>query len=202
MKEHPILFTGEMVRAVLDNRKTQTRRTAGLVYVNNDPGAWVLVMQGALLGRYAATFEHRETGERHTAFCPYGVAGDQLWVRETFDDMHGMTLYRANPEDEAIFPPCTTGKCRWKPSIFMPRALSRIQLDLVAVRCEQVRNVSHTDALAEGVPDIDQGGNLISGSYAVTNFANLWEKINGGKRGMGWARNPWAWALTFKKVQP
>lgn len=199
MKEHPILFTGEMVRAVLDNRKTQTRRTAGLAYVNNDPGAWVLVMQGALLGRYAATFELRETGERHTAFCPYGVAGDQLWVRETFDDMHGMTLYRANPEDEAIFPPCTTGKCRWKPSIFMPRALSRIQLDLVAVRCERVQEISEADAWAEGVaPAVSV---IIPHDAARRSFSGLWNQIN-EPRGYGWARNPWVWALTFRKVQP
>ena len=123
MKERPILFSGPMVQAILANRKTQTRRTAGLNYVNLQPGAWRMTGQGKLLGRWAATFERIDTGELHTAFCPYGQPGDRLWGRETFDDMHGITLYRANPEDAAIFPPCTSGKCRWKPSIHLISAI-------------------------------------------------------------------------------
>lgn len=191
VKERPILFTGEMVRAVLDERKTQTRRTPGLDAVNAEPDAWRLVGHGALLGRYSATFERIGTAERITAFCPYGQAGDQLWVRETWARHFGPLLYRAD------FGPGSYeyGAKGWTPSIHMPRAVSRIILDVVGVRIERAQSISEADAWAEGVkPDVSV---IIPHNAARKTFARLWDAIN-GKRGMGWAKNPWVWAVEFK----
>ena len=160
MKEHPILFTGEMVRAILDGRKTQTRR----------------VMKS----------------ER----CPYGVPGDRLWVRETFSTHMRITDPYYLPPD---YPDEAMGAWYWadgqpdcgdwikpKPSIFMPRWASRITLEVVAVRREQLQAISEEDARAEG---------LISRQV----FREGWDRIN-AKRGYGWEVNPLVRVVTFRRL--
>lgn len=197
MKERPILFSGPMVQAILANRKTQTRRTAGLNYVNLYPADWRLVGQGKLLGRWAATFERIDTGELYTAFCPYGQPGDRLWGRETWGMHFGKLLYRADFGPQSY----EYDAKGWKPSIHMPRALSRLLFDLQGVRCERVQGITEADAIAEGAcadpercaPYYQERG------VHRRKFETLWDKIN-GKRGMGWDHNPWVWALTIPQI--
>ncbi len=191
MKERPILFSGEMVRAILAGLKSQTRRTAGLDYINQDPDAWRLVMHGPLLGRHSATFEHVQTAERFTAFCPYGQAGDRLWGRETWHlwgpPEHQVLAYRADYSDPESY--------TWKPSIHMPRTHARLLFDLQAVRIERVQSISEADAQAEGM----QAPGIPAATTNRAAFARLWSEIN-GKRGMGWLRNPWCWPLTIARI--
>ncbi len=193
MKERPILFSGAMVQAILADRKSQTRRTAGLAYVNRNPDDWRLDGQGKLIGRWAVTFENVETGELHTAFCPYGQPGDRLWGRETWTRHFGALLYRADFGPESY----EYGAKGWKPSIHMLRSDARLLFDLQQVRIERVQSISEADACAEGVEPY--GGMAVQGSRYRHNFARLWDEIN-GKRGMSWLRNPWCWPLTIHRV--
>ncbi len=170
MSEKPILFSGEMIRAVLDGRKTQTRR----------------VVKPQPVGLWAAPGKSR---------CPYGQPGGRLWVRETFypERSHrGPVSYRATwPRDDD---PPDGG---WKPSIFMPRWASRITLEIVSVRVEQVQDISEDDARAEGVDD----GTGQTRPLHPYWFRALWDSIN-SKRGYGWEKNPWVWVVAFRRVIP
>ncbi len=184
MKEHPILFSGEMVRAILEGRKTMTRRvakykgTGGLPPMMNE-------------------------GEEE-AWCPYGQVGDRLWVRETWRGKgyaHSFIEYRADmgcKQDVGWGHPLPVrwGDGKWKPSIHMPRWASRITLEITGVKVERVRDISMDDAWNECVP--------IEPSWpyyeAVEHFRRLWDSIN-YKRGFGWDVNPWVWAITFKVVE-
>lgn len=165
MKEHPIIFSGPMVRAILEGRKTMTRRLA----------------------------KRNKLGE---LVMPCAV-GDHLWVREAFYNgrPNYPLCYRA--DGEYMSP-------RWKPSIFMPRALSRIGLEVTAIRLERLRAISDADVLAEGV-EISPSSCLygVSGvvPFSFNNsgmaFAALWESIHGPG---SWDRNPLVWAIGFKRV--
>ena len=183
MTARPILFSGPMVRALLEGRKTQTRRAvkpqppSGHVYVGRvlcsthraDEGKWTWAVGQAAMLR-----------EAHRVSCPYGQPGDLLWVRETFGEFRENWIgYRATCGD----PPPDSGS--WKPSIFMPRWASRLTLRITDVRVQRLQDCSHADAAAEGVGDLIE--------YGV-----LWESINGPG---SWDANPWVWALTFKVIK-
>lgn len=123
MKERPILFSGEMVRAILDGRKTQTRR--------------VIKMPS-----------HKEGA--HIYNCPYGKTGDRLWVRETFGYIsHSRDKYFAYRADERII----NGTTNWKPSIHMPRIACRVMLEITDTWPEPLQDISDADCFAEGVPE-------------------------------------------------
>lgn len=178
MKEYPILFSSEMVQAILEDRKTQTRR----VIKPQPPELW------GGISEIAAMINH----------SPYGKPGDRLWVRETWtthenDKGADCLLYKADVPDPENYGP-------WRPSIFMPRWASRITLEVVGVRVQQVQDISHTDAIAEGVEDTDKApyGFAVT-SYAIANYRVLWNLIN-AKRGFGWAVNPWVWAIEFRRL--
>ena len=193
MKERPILFSGSMVRALLAGTKTQTRRVAKPV---RHPDLGNVYAPGALV------LEH-EPQHVIDRCCPYGRPGDRLWVREAF--MHepadfcweasvsipcrpAETVYRAD------FPNSQPGE-GWKPSIHMPRNLSRILLEITSVHVERLQDISEADALAEGVP---HSLNLPGGRFARENFEHLWWTINGDG---SWESNPWVWVVEFKRVQ-
>jgi hypothetical protein len=189
VKERPILFSGPMVRAILDGTKTQTRR----VVKNLNP-------------TFVAS---SPTGEQiaNSARCPYGQPGDRLWVREAFID----TRVPENPARDlgviyaADCPPGTPAgvKGGWSPSIHMPRWASRITLELTGVRVQRLQAITAQDAIDEGIPSrgIDRDGpNIASGLVYLSDFETLWDSLN-EKRGYGWDTNPWVWALTFKRVE-
>jgi hypothetical protein len=177
MSEHPILFTGEMVRAILDGRKTQTRRTVKPEHLKGSQSVHdVLHLLGPQLLAEASLY------------CPYGQAGDQLWVKETF------TLDFIGPRNVVVFRVDEPdANCKWKPSIFMRRIYSRITLEITNVRVERLHEISEEDARAEGVK-YPAGG---PESCYRMGYSWLWESINGQG---SWDKNPWVWVIEFKKL--
>jgi hypothetical protein len=196
-KERPILFSGAMVRAILDGSKTQTRRIVkvrGLDFIGgkgqeNDPAAW------------GYPYPDREGYADLTdgIACPYGKPGDRLWVRETWgisarvstdgnerrlreQDLTHL-LYRATADHDSD---------RWRPSIHMPRWASRTTLEVESVRVERLQDISEEDAKAEGVMWYQDMSN-------AEVFQTLWESINGPG---SWDANPWVWVITFKRIKP
>lgn len=170
MAERPILFSGAMVRAILEGRKSQTRRVVkgrgsrGLPEFHggrgeeNDPSAWGWFFDGPDHHGYEVLA--RGLDERHdhglvSMPCPYGEPGDRLWVRETWahDGSKAPPLYRASWQCKRDYPgvPCEHGPDRWRPPIHMPRWASRITLEVTGVRVERLCNISEEDAVAEGV---------------------------------------------------
>jgi hypothetical protein len=208
--EHPILFQADMVRAILNCRKTMTRRVIKPQPVMMDSGAWFPSSNPGdsknRTGLHYANEYHLRKG-LPIDFSPYGQPGDRLWVRETHvferyeDEPYWLYLhYRATDrtpdldyEDDEDGDP----KCKWRPSIFMPRWASRITLEIVSIRAERVQEISEEDANLEGV-------DFIPSAPAATNhrtsFAGLWDSIN-AKRGFGWDVNPWVWVIEFKRVR-
>ncbi|HIE1504200.1 TPA: hypothetical protein ACXJSP_000187 [Pseudomonas aeruginosa] len=198
MKERPILFTGPMVRAILEGRKTVTRR--------------VVSPQPDFLGSMVdpnTPFKTLDAGLHARITCPYGEPGDRLWVRETWGlqvRSYGggageFIVYRATNPD-AIYCRSSEGReypVKWKPSIHMRRHSSRILLEITAVRVERLQDISNDQAIAEGIDTHPMG---FYGNGCITAggaFLELWESINGDGR---WADNPWVWVIEFKRVAP
>lgn len=196
MKQHPILFCGEMVRAILEDRKHQTRRMHGLEDVNNDDAGRYRFLGMQWKG---AHFYDILKGI-HIWFEPKYQPGDRLWVKETFrvcDECR--TLNFAESVNEAhYYKSRLIGQCsgcdetiaKWTPSIFMPRCYSRISLEVENVRCQRVQDISEYDA-------VDDGVNLaaVEAFKARDAFGALWQSINDN-----WDANPYVFAYTFKKL--
>lgn len=178
-KSRPILFKGEMVRAILDGRKTQTRR----VIKSTQKTSWLLD------GDWSDGFIKDPDNYLHRD-CPYGKKGDFLWVRETFWESDGCYFYRADGHDDFE---------RWKPSIHMPRMASRISLRIVDIRVERVQDIGMEDIKAEGVEFSYQPLQNVFESYRIE-FESLWDSIN-AKRGYGWDENSWVWVVEFERVE-
>ena len=193
MKSRPIPFSGPMVRAIIDGRKTMTRRVVALP---RKRGAFVLEDHGDGWWPYQSDDGESSVcndGCEHPYSCPYGVPGDQLWVRETFMDLGACFLYRADANAEQERAIVAPGQ-RWKPAIHMPRAASRINLEITDVRVERLQEISEADAEAEGVAN---SLHLQGGRFANENFAHLWDMINGDG---SWDANPWVWVVEFRRV--
>lgn len=199
MKEHPIIFSGAMVRAILGGNKTQTRRV-----VNPQPweGRPMVCAPGWEGDRDAWLPEPCEVGlnsspQSARRRCPYGQPGDDgpgdlLWVREAWcggEDQGHDVYFRADWCPDHDGPPL-----KWRPSIYMPRALSRITLEVVEVRVQRLQDISEEDARAE------MGGKVAGIVTTRGHFMELWDSINA--KCAPWASNPWVWALTFKRVKP
>lgn len=219
-KERPILFSGAMVRALLAGTKTQTRRV-----VKPQPPAdkqRVAWYEPGVMGWAPPEIPSQHW---HKVRCPYGQPGDRLWVRETFiqgfpvdpltdslqqwdadgNELPKKTWYRADNSDigwtdddgwQVNVP--------WKPSIHMPRAASRIALEITSVRVERLQDISDADCVAEGCgalasaigcPMTSAPGETIPRAM----YRALWESINGSG---SWDANPWVWAVEFRKITP
>jgi hypothetical protein len=213
MKERPILFSGAMVRALLASSKTQTRRAVRLPHAN-PLGQWEPTTFGGADGGRTATGEtipeqggiwHTRTGD--SLACPYGQPGDRLWVREAWartrvaQAMAEWIVYREGDNRTDYGGP-------WKPSIHMPRAASRILLEIVSVRVERLQDISESDCWAEGTEVVDGSVDDLaiidlakrmgrSFEDAAPTYAALWESINGAG---SWDANPWVWVVEFKRV--
>jgi len=206
MKERPILFNAAMVNAILDGRKTQTRR----IIKNVDRRNWIKTPKG-----------HPGCHVVHgLKYCPYGEVGDQLWVREIhYYDIPLVNMktqpenydprdmyYRANGECCQQIPECQcfdVGKPKWRPSIFMPRWASRIQLEITDVRVELLNNISDEDVKAEGTYTLQSTDFPTKPFYRSLMepkilFEILWDSINAKKH--PWESNPWVWVVEFKQV--
>jgi len=215
MKEYPILFSGEMVRAILEGRKTQTRRVIKPQPIMMDSGTWYpsdVPGDGKnKTGLHYANENHMRKGLPFD-FCPYGQPGDRLWVRETAKlrtitatswkvssfDLHykaddGLVIFNNRAGRYAPYK-----RIGFTPSIHMPRWASRITLEIVNIRVERVQEISISDMVAEGIQDLRE---KMSGVPCVINrFQVLWNSIN-AKRGYGWETNPWCWCITFKIIE-
>ena len=215
IKEHPILFSAPMVRAILEGRKTVTRRVCK---PQPSAKAHTTCASGNPMGAWW------ETG-KDIIRCPYGKPGDRLWVRETFIDLRGTGVeHRPDPDGPiqryAYAADCRPGShsdearkdfgLKYKPSIHMPRAACRILLEITDVRVERLQDISEDQAQAEGVRLMRDGsdtwvsregpGNLVTPwPTAKEAFSDLWNSINGPH---AWAANPWVWAVSFKRVTP
>jgi hypothetical protein len=208
MTEHPILFSGEMIRAILAGTKVQTRRVAKFPGLNpvelaetksfhqDGGGNWIGWSYDAPdLAEATIKLYPTATGFK----CPYGKVGDTLWFRETWatpfssakpsnldpERFRGKIIYRAD---------ITPGDSRdshydWRPSIFMPRWASRISRVITNIRLERLQDISEEDARAEGVHHTSQGYRY---SYCM-----LWNEINSA-RGYPWAQNDWVFVLEFE----
>lgn len=225
VKEYPILFTSDMVRAILDGRKTQTRRVMKPQPEKDDSGFW----------RYAGAGWSRDDfvpvapGHPLEASCPYGRPGSELWVRETFALREPCDNKAPSEcmEDEAVWFKADnnelTGNAagRWRPSIHMPRWASRVQLTVTDIRVERVQGISIDDVWAEGVQIPTNNGNAVislTDKYTIAtymegtvseweqddffraHFAKLWDELN-ADRDQGqfaWESNPWVWVIDFE----
>lgn len=200
-----------MVRAILEGRKTQTRRVIkpqpicveecraitgsgyDLFTDPHHPGEW------RIAGPVGVVCERSGLPNGYQWKCKY-TAGMRLWVRETYltgNSVHSVT-YKADLDsaEAAGFGAKYGG---WKPSIFMPRWASRITLEVTAVRPERVQSITDSDSVAEGVgSSIDRISTNFPGKW-VNMYRELWDPIN-AKRGFPWASNPWVWVVEFKRV--
>lgn len=196
MKERPIIFDAESVRAILAGIKTQTRRVVKLrppyqMDERDDGTPWP----------YATTWSEGDAGTPWMP-CPYGAGGDRLWAREAWMQVFDTPPIYAYRAEKGLFGEDTYG--RWRSPIHMPRAASRITLRVDDVRVQRVQNIDEYDARAEGVVlgTVAQIANANSAAASVTHcgaFSRRWDAIN-AKRGYTWSSNPWVWAVTFSVV--
>ncbi|HDH1373442.1 TPA: hypothetical protein PIT97_002063 [Klebsiella quasipneumoniae subsp. similipneumoniae] len=220
MKERGVIFNGEMVRAILHGRKTQTRRI-----VKGTDGAVKFCKEWDINGEeiFVVLGEKDHTGMNPVLgalSCPFGAVGDRIWVREAFR-VHSLATnvatlaYKASERNSwteqthrvpvaVCNKPATPEK--WTPSLHMPRWASRILLEITDVRVERLNAISEEDARAEGIID---GGCLNCGEPepcgcanpepdATDAFAYLWQSIYGQE---SWNADPWVWVIEFKRVE-
>lgn len=212
MKDTPILMSGEMVLALLENRKTKTRRIIKPQPEMQDFGvggeayAFVKGKHKVYNGFIAIGINAFNKGETHN-ICPYGHVRDQLWIKETFAytdhtvNIKPGYVYRATDPDWS-----TLKGFKWTPSIFCTRKASRITLEITNVRVERLNEISEEDAAAEGVTirQVETGVEHcgikeMMPESPVDAYARLWEQING--KG-SWSANPFVWAISFKRIKP
>lgn len=222
MRERPILFNSEMVRAILDGRKTQTRRVAKI-----DLGSWLDGQADKIdesdlsfsigeghsgFGLYVSCTEYPEEGSEFFK-CPFGKPGDRLWVRETWR-RGSASWHHTKPENSEItisykaggvsgfitrpylerLPGDSKSSEGWVPSIHMPRWASRITLEIKNVRAERLNDISNEDALSEGMTPCPTGAHECQ--CQKNQFQFLWAKLYGNN-----PSNPWVWVYEFEVIK-
>lgn len=221
VKERPILFSGDMVRAIIEGRKTQTRRV-----VKIHPMAQLRDGPRIYDDRIEYGFAHPTTphGFSGCTACPYGQPGDRLWVRETWQHFgnswtgnKGVASVKYRADDKVLsfsgfghkdLPTRSwwnTGRRPWAPAIHMPRWASRITLEIVSVKVERLQEISDDDCVAdlgclESLDDPSgEPAEQITSNDVRADFRKLWDSLN-SKRGLPWSSNPWVWVIEFRKV--
>ncbi len=196
--ERPILFQTDMVRAILEGRKTQTRRE----------------IKGQPTGDESINLKdlYNHNPEYFYEICKYGKPGDLIWVRETWAGWEDLTIHKAQTFDTSMWF-TTEGRkipysdMKWKPSIHMPKVASRIWLMVEEVRVERLNDIIQKDAIAEGIfphlcpingVDVLGYKNYFHGMLPTSprlSFFSLWESIN-GKESLD--KNSWVWVVQFR----
>lgn len=219
MTEKPILFNTEMVRAILDGRKIQTRRV-----IKPQPDEKTESFRTDDQGNFYPYWDAKQSGglgiPGDLIKCPYGAPGDQIWVRETWaivDCGSRVSLSKKAwslgwPTERLQYIADNPETHYWnkRPSIFMPRWASRIQLKVKNIRVERVQDITGKDAIAEGIERewvVDKHWYKSYVSELPANFTNpinsfrsLWNSIN-ESRGFGWAVNPFCWCIEFEVMK-
>ena len=227
MRELPILMSGLLVRATLAGQKTQTRRPIKDGPDWRDGGRWTWTASSTdrkAEGCFNYSYPdpngntYADRGPEKTVFskrCPMGLAGDQLWVRETWRidnnlsrDRYPQVVYRADegfmvarnaPAGVRLGAPNPKGDI-WTPSIHMPRWACRLVLPLVSVRVERVQSISEADAIAEGLRRSDYGWTDGTTGYDTVSareaFRELWDSIYGT-----WDANPWVAVYEWGQIE-
>lgn len=229
IKERPILFSAPMVRAILDGRKTVTRRPVKGCQIPVEDASvaagerhrWMAIAQRDPrygFGAFGATEAECTKELEEFAPCPYGRAGERLWVRETWycdhdELMRGpylkpddLDVSEARDDGTLVYAadglaPYEAEQPTWKPSIHMPRWASRILLEITAVRVERLQDISRADIRAEGLqcpPEL--ASDDVSPNYRdwyPAAWKELWNSTGGD-----WDANPWVWVVEFKRVHP
>lgn len=216
MTERGMIFNGEMVRALLSGRKTQTRRI-----VKGTDGAVKFCKEWDINGEeiFVVLGEKDHTGMNPVLgaiSCPFGAVGDRIWVRETFAALEPGSYEQVKPQeghcqdlryaatDRLAKSDADIRGYKWVPSIHMPRWASRILLEITDVRVERLNSISQEDAQAEGLEltgwrptysDPDSGGEVMT---PYDNFAELWSSIYGDG---SWQANPWVWVISFERIE-
>lgn len=203
MKERGIIFNSEMVRAILDVRKTQTRRIMKPQPKTNENGDiwWPSNICQSMINIKEMMQDNDGVWAGIAGIsCPHGGVGDHLWVRETFKAgvcTESTIAYKAThkPSDleEGWYE-----EIKWTPSIHMPRRYSRITLEITNIRVERLNDISNDDAKSEGCWYGRGGGVPDKAITPSDQFPTLWEEIYGDG---SWSSNPWVWVIEFKKVE-
>jgi len=197
MKQHPILFSTPMVQAILEGRKTQTRRVVnnipdGSQYLKEYPAHNAMDMYPFLKPDELQKPDNEKNAT--VISCPFGKIGDRIWVRETWKpELVDCAGKAASYYYLADNPDAKSTSIKFKPSIHMPKAAARIWLEITEVKVELVQNISNEDVIAEGVK-ADIATDHPRGVH-YTAFSDLWIKINGNG---SWISNPWVWVIKFK----
>jgi len=197
MKERPIIFSTPMVKAILEGRKTMTRR----VFMVTDPmgkRCAITSPDEEILTFADGTFHYRSTGGLSGPYsCPYGIPGDRLWVRETWAEIAYPCNYIKYKADD----PHPSGDWgAWKSSRFMPKKYARIWLEVTGVRNERLQEITEEDAKAEG---IGPSPSIASDRYWPTcrdKYQELWDSLHAKTRHHWMDANPFVYVLTFKRV--
>ncbi len=205
MSEKPILFSGPMIRALLDGRKTQTRRVVkpqptverGMLWLKDG-------MERVAVGVDAAK---KQLMGMAGFCCPHGQAGSLLWVKETWATIPGYNVLRPRQLSRDIEIIYRAGhpddKWRWRPSIFMPRWASRLMLRIESVRVERLQEMTFDDWVADFCPSYVEQEKARQTFHGWDNQRTMaeafWDSIN-GKR-CPWESNPWVWVISFLRVR-
>ena len=224
----PIIFNTEMVQAILDGRKTQTRRIIKNIPANTHRfDAEAGLEWSAHWGKSGEDYNGKAWFADYSKIVkPKYIADDVLWVRETwrstdfeyhdgkwtasiqYKDLNkGPRVSWWDNTDVGEPDDCIYSKTGWRPSIHMPREAARLFLRVTDVRVERINQITNNDILREGVRSescnicVHDGGSGCEHCFAILNpFRKLWDSIN-TKRGYGWDTNPWVWVYTFERIE-
>jgi len=206
-KSRPIIMSGDSVRAILENRKSQTRRV-----MKPQPPEWVRCWNGTNDACTKHVFCERDADDDCMGHwpeydtdkgvkCPFGAPGDRLWVREA---------WKPHWTDIVIYKACNDEPHVWKNPMFMPRKYSRLTLEIMNVRCERVQEINNVDAILEGIEIVAFSEDETFYSSKPNSrlheeprnaYADMWNEINGKRKGCSWADNPFTWVIEFKKIE-
>lgn len=222
MKERGMIFNGEMVRALLDGRKTQTRRAVSdrhlhMIDVASQAGECYPLDSGT---------DHSNSQSYYREWCPFGTVGDRIWARETFATLEPGSYEPVKPQqgycqelryaatDRLAKSDSDIRGYKWIPSLHMPRWASRILLEITDVRVERLNSINYRDAVSEGL--VQEEYNWHSSEYPLDDiafrtsweskrrysspqecFKDLWQSIYGEE---SWQANPWVWVIEFKRI--
>jgi hypothetical protein len=223
VRERPILFSAPMVRAILEGRKTQTRRVVKPQPPEGAKTGWYQdVLTGDRRWGWETEFVSANGGELEyadgtvrplgvqkcpTVRCPHGTVGTRLWVRETwraesqFYDQAPADIPLGRPVWYEADKPQERFMGRRRPSIHMPRWASRLTLEVVSVRAERLQEITEEDARAEGCGEESPFFNAYEPHHdlgSVDAFRELWDSIN--SKTYPWNTNPWVWVIAFSPV--